>query len=528
MPPKRQDPRQVPSGAQSTLGLDRLSAPPRGRLLVGLAVAAILAVYLATRAWFIHRFPYFVDEAQYAYYTDRAAHSLHDLFISYAIGREPLHMARDPAREARRRSADVGSDGVDAMWAADRSGGWAARSAARRDLGWPGSGRGVRGPALLPGLRRVGNDGVAGDAHHGERTLRADRVYGARDSRSGRSSVPSWLPESSPRGTHSRALALLPLSLVGFDWAASDRQARLRSWLTGVALAAVMVAGAGLLLHSSSRFPEFQHFRQTPFYTVRSLHDVLVDPFGELGRRVVRLPPGISRVPERSTPRGHSGRCAARLAARSAADGAALRLDRTAARSCADVRVAPVPPLRPVRDASDDRPDGIRPRLRVRVGTAPAIAGRGQPVLRRCRDAVVSSGATARRADLGGSRHSSVPGSRRQVCDRDQRRRSMAGCGRGDSATSRRAARGDPRGLGDSWNASSTARPRLALRLREGRIRARAAGSFCCRRRGALHRPTSIRIDAKRAPCLDPALCETSRGRGRRAVRAEALSTRAA
>ena len=41
-----------------------------------------------------------------------------------------------------------------------------------------------------------------------------------------------------------------------------------------------MVAGAGPLLHSSSRFPEFQHFRQTPFYTVRSLHDVLVDPFG--------------------------------------------------------------------------------------------------------------------------------------------------------------------------------------------------------------------------------------------------------
>ena len=50
----------------------------------------MLGIYLATRLWFLHRFPYFVDEAQYAYYTDRAAHSLHDLFISYEIGREPL------------------------------------------------------------------------------------------------------------------------------------------------------------------------------------------------------------------------------------------------------------------------------------------------------------------------------------------------------------------------------------------------------------------------------------------------------
>lgn len=75
MPPQRQNPSQALSGARSALGLERLSSPPRGPLLVGLAVVAMLGIYLATRLSFLHRFPYFVDEAQYAYYTDRAAHS---------------------------------------------------------------------------------------------------------------------------------------------------------------------------------------------------------------------------------------------------------------------------------------------------------------------------------------------------------------------------------------------------------------------------------------------------------------------
>jgi 4-amino-4-deoxy-L-arabinose transferase-like glycosyltransferase len=80
------------------------------------------------------------------------------------------------------------------------------------------------------------------------------------------------------------ALALLPVSLLCFDWAAADRGRRLRTWLWGVGIAAVMVVGAYVLLHASSRYPEFEKARHNPLlYTVRPLSDVLSDPFGAVG-----------------------------------------------------------------------------------------------------------------------------------------------------------------------------------------------------------------------------------------------------
>jgi 4-amino-4-deoxy-L-arabinose transferase-like glycosyltransferase len=79
------------------------------------------------------------------------------------------------------------------------------------------------------------------------------------------------------------ALALLPLSLLCFDWSPADRRDRLRTWLWGVAVVVGAFVLAQLLLHASSRYPELVEHRNTPLYTVRSVKDVLRDPFASWG-----------------------------------------------------------------------------------------------------------------------------------------------------------------------------------------------------------------------------------------------------
>src|SRR3954470_5961302 len=61
-----------------------------GAARAGIVAAAILGAYVVSRALFIARFPYFLDEGTYAVFTYEGANSLHDLFISYTIAREPL------------------------------------------------------------------------------------------------------------------------------------------------------------------------------------------------------------------------------------------------------------------------------------------------------------------------------------------------------------------------------------------------------------------------------------------------------
>ncbi len=80
------------------------------------------------------------------------------------------------------------------------------------------------------------------------------------------------------------ALVLVPLSLLCFDWAVADRGERLKRWGAGIGIAALMVVGATLMLHLSSRYPVYEEARKDPLlYTVRSIGDVLGDPFAELG-----------------------------------------------------------------------------------------------------------------------------------------------------------------------------------------------------------------------------------------------------
>ena len=54
------------------------------------------------------------------------------------------------------------------------------------------------------------------------------------------------------------ALALIPLSLLCFDWSPAGRSRRLTVWLEGIGIALLMAAAAYVLLRSSSRYPEFE------------------------------------------------------------------------------------------------------------------------------------------------------------------------------------------------------------------------------------------------------------------------------
>lgn len=72
-------------------------------------------------------------------------------------------------------------------------------------------------------------------------------------------------------------LALLPLSLLAFDWRPVDRMRRLLRWATAAGLALALAGCAEVLVYVSG---EWSVYRQTQrsFGTVRSLHDGLAHP----------------------------------------------------------------------------------------------------------------------------------------------------------------------------------------------------------------------------------------------------------
>jgi len=79
----------VSSVGQTIPHLRGAPAQSTRRLLVIWMVVGIIAAYLATRLWFIARFPYFVDEGTYAQFIYQGAHPPYDLFMSMTIGKEP-------------------------------------------------------------------------------------------------------------------------------------------------------------------------------------------------------------------------------------------------------------------------------------------------------------------------------------------------------------------------------------------------------------------------------------------------------
>jgi 4-amino-4-deoxy-L-arabinose transferase-like glycosyltransferase len=256
-----------------------------GRRGVALAVIAIVGVYIVTRVSFITRFPYFLDEGTYADFTYQGAHSLSDLFVSLTIGREPLQiwlgipfvkLGFNPLNALRIVSMLSGLLTVGVVGLLGRR------------LG--GTAVGLVAAALcvvLPFF--VVHNGI-GIMESLVTLIMASALYLQIElARRPDFRLAPLLGAVLAAGVLTKentkpAVALIPLSLLCFDWSPADRRRRLVVWLQCIAVALVMVIGAELLLRSSSLYSQLEAVRRTAFYTVRPLHDVLADPFGSWGK----------------------------------------------------------------------------------------------------------------------------------------------------------------------------------------------------------------------------------------------------
>jgi 4-amino-4-deoxy-L-arabinose transferase-like glycosyltransferase len=254
---------------------------PATRAPVVLGAAALLVAYVASRVWFMDRFPYYVDEGWYAELVFKASRSTHDLFISYTLGREPLatwlgiplvELGASPLTAVRAISMVSGLLTVIVVGLlGHRLGG--ART------GWVAAALCVVLPFFLV------NHGLGTVEPLGMLIMAAALLLQVDFARRPDLRVAAILGLVSAAGTLTKestkpALVLIPASLLCFDWAGPDRRRRLRVWLGGVAIVAAMVGAAMLLLRASSRYPELVAHRDLPVYTVRSVSDVLTDPFG--------------------------------------------------------------------------------------------------------------------------------------------------------------------------------------------------------------------------------------------------------
>ena len=255
-----------------------LGRPPQRRWL-WVGAAGLLAVYLATRLLFIDRFPYFFDEGTYAFFTERSSSSLHDLFISFTIGREPLpiwlgipfvKLGVNPLSAVRLASVACGLATVVVVGLLGRRLGGTAVGFVAAAL-----------TVVLPFF--VVHHGIGITEPLVVLVMASALLLQVELARRPELRVAALLGLVLAAGVLTKentrpALALLPLSLLCFDWAVPDRRARLLTWVRGVAIAVAMVICAELVLRSSSRYDELLAARDSQYYTVRSLRDALAQP----------------------------------------------------------------------------------------------------------------------------------------------------------------------------------------------------------------------------------------------------------
>jgi hypothetical protein len=277
--PRRGRPLPRLRGAPPTFGARDEVTRLGGWGVVGGATLALIVAYLVSRVWFADGFPYFFDEGTYATFTFEAAGSLSDLFLSFSIGREPLQIWLGvPLVElgvgplTAMRVVSVGAGLVTVLvvgllgWRF--GGGWVGLVAAGLCVVLPffvvHDGIGIMEPLVT--LVMAGALLLQWELAR-RPDLRVAALLGLV------LAAGVLLKENTKP-----ALALVPLSLLCFDWSAQDRRRRLRLWLGGVGLAALMVVAAELVLRSSSRYEQLVEFREGVFYTVRSVGDALAQP----------------------------------------------------------------------------------------------------------------------------------------------------------------------------------------------------------------------------------------------------------
>lgn len=256
------------------------------------ALCVLVAVYLILRLAIFDRLPYFIDEGTHGQFAYRGAHSLRDLFVSLTIGKEPLliwfavawiKLGVAPLTALRLASLISGLLLIGVM------------SLLGAEVGEHTQGLVAAGLcAVLPFF--VVHDVIGIMEPLLTLLLMAALYLQIRLARapSLRLGLPLGLvlglalltKESGQLG-----LALLPLSLLCFDWRAADRRRRLVVWLGAAVIALALTVAADLLLRSSSYYGIAEAVRRNPtLYPVRSWHDALLHPltWWRLARPVYR------------------------------------------------------------------------------------------------------------------------------------------------------------------------------------------------------------------------------------------------
>jgi 4-amino-4-deoxy-L-arabinose transferase-like glycosyltransferase len=253
----------------------------RPQLTITAAAALVVVVYVATRLAFADGFPYFLDEGSYAGFTWDGSHSLKDIWISLTIGREPLQiwlgiplveLGVNPLTAMRAVSVVSGLLTLPVLFllgrrlADDRVGLVAAAIYAVIPFAVVHNGIGIMeslvtlivATALLLQIDFARNPSI--------RLALLLGLVGAAGVLTKENTKP--------------AMALIPLSLLLFDWRPEGRRERLTRWLGGVAIVGAMMVLADRLMHVSSYYSDFERWRANGFYTTRKLGDVVGDPFG--------------------------------------------------------------------------------------------------------------------------------------------------------------------------------------------------------------------------------------------------------
>ncbi len=256
------------------------------RMQVGVAIASIIAVYLATRLSFIGRFPYFVDEGIYANWIAQGAASTHQLFISQTLARGPLQpwlaigwvkLGFNPLIAGRLVSVTSGLLTIGVVGLLGRRLGGAA-------VGWAAAALCVVIPFFVvydgigyyePLVTLIMASALYLQFELARRpSLRLGMLLGLVVA-AGVLTKQNTLP----------ALVLLPVSLVCFDFSPSGRRHRLATWLGAAGITFVMFIGADLILHSSPYYAQQVACHKDPFcWPAQSLTQVLENPFAYSGR----------------------------------------------------------------------------------------------------------------------------------------------------------------------------------------------------------------------------------------------------
>jgi hypothetical protein len=274
---------------------ERLPSAPLSLRWAIAAGGALLVAYVATRAPFASRFPYFVDEALYADYASLAAAASDELFISLEIGQGPVliwlgalgvKLGLEPVPAIRMVSLASGLLTAGVI-------GLLGRYLWGSLVGWLAAGLSVVLPLFLV------HDGIG--LYEPLVTLIMVSALFLQIAMARRPSL--WIAVALglvlgvgvlTKQNTAPALLLLPASLLCFDWSSQQRRQRIVRWVAGVAVVGLLVLAADAVQRSSKYYEKREAATENLLiWPARSTTEVLEDPFGVLGDNLETYGPAL-------------------------------------------------------------------------------------------------------------------------------------------------------------------------------------------------------------------------------------------